>query len=311
MEKIVEQKRTSVASATHLADGSPRLPMSHPEYRYPGSRNPYSAKVQTLRGRIFSDNGTEQFRGRWLAQFPDTDKTPAAPSSTRRPLLGGAQQFSGGACDQTWPKPGVAESAQNVGGSVLAPVPAAPAGARRPLKVEIGCNAGHVTVEWAARDPKTAFIGLDWKFKPIFRAAEKALKRDIHNLIFLRAHADRIEYIFEENEIDFLALYFPDPWPKKSQLKNRWLTADRLKSVAKLVRPGGIFHIKTDHLGYFEWMEDAISQVGELWETIAHTRDLHAGHPAPEKLKSPDVTLFESLFIKDGIKINSVTLRRR
>lgn len=237
-----------------------RLPLGHPDYRYSVSRNPYQAKVQSLRGRVFSDNDTELFRGRWREQFPDA-----------------------------------AEHASS----------------RRPLHVEIGCNAGHVVVEWAARDPKTAFVGLDWKFKPIFRGTEKALKRKIDNLIFLRAHADRLHYMFGPGEIDFLALYFPDPWPKKSQLKNRWLTADRLKKVAELVRPGGIFHIKTDHLGYFEWMEEAISRVSDLWEPFEHTRDLHASHPAPQTLKIPDVTLFEGLFIKDGIKINSVKLRRR
>src|SRR4051812_41886221 len=49
----------------------------------------------------------------------------------------------------------------------------------RPLHVEIGCNAGHVVVEWAARDPKACYIGLDWKFKMIHKAAEKVRKRDI------------------------------------------------------------------------------------------------------------------------------------
>ena len=249
-----------------IQDNAPeRLPMSHPDYRYSQSRNPYSGKVQELKGRVFSDNESEAFGGRWREQFLDASKYSASASSAER----------------------------------------------RPLHVEVGCNAGHVVVEWATRDPKTAFIGLDWKFKPIFRGTEKGIKRGLSNLIFLRAHADRIGFTFGPGEIDFLALYFPDPWAKKKQLKNRWLTAERLRSVAELVRPGGIFHIKTDHLGYFEWMEDAVSQVPDLWEVVEHTRDLHARNPAPEKLKIPEVTLFESLFIKDGIKINSFRLKRR
>lgn len=241
-----------------------RLPMSHPDYRYSTSRNPYSAKLKEYEGRVYSDNATESHRGEWRAHFPDAGKHADGHS-----------------------------------------------GAKRPLHVEIGCNAGHVVVEWAARAPSVAHVGLDWKFKPIFRGTEKAIKRGIDNLIFLRAHADRLRYMFGEDEIDFLALYFPDPWQKKSQWKNRWLTADRLRQIAPLIRKGGVFHIKTDHLGYFEWMEDAIRQVPDLWEPFEHTRDLHAGNPAPEKLKIPEVTLFEGLFIKDGIKINSVKLRRK
>ena len=255
------------------AETGPRLALSHPEYRYTVSRNPYQAKLRALRGRVFSDNDTEEFTGKWREQFVD------AQASLRND----------------------AQASLHVDSRT----------SRRPLHVEIGCNAGHVVLEWAARDPRTAYIGLDWKFKPIFRATEKAQKRKLDNLIFLRAHADRLHYMFGPDEIDFLALYFPDPWPKKAQLKNRWLTAERLREVAKLVRPGGTFHIKTDHLGYFEWMEAAIAQVGDLWEPLDHTRDLHAGNPNAHLLKQPEVTLFESLFIKDGIKINSVRLKRR
>jgi tRNA (guanine-N7-)-methyltransferase len=246
-----------------------RLPLSHPDYRYSTSRNPYSAKILELRGRVYTDNETEGHRGGWRAQFPDQARTTAELQLNK--------------LDHS----------------------------RRELHVEIGCNAGHVVVEWAARNPDHAFIGIDWKFKPIFRGTDKAIKRKINNLIFLRAHADRLLYMFAPEEIDFLALYFPDPWQKKSQWKNRWLTAERLRAIAPLIRPGGVFHIKTDHLGYFEWMEKAVSQVGDLWEVVEHTRDLHAAHPDPKSLKIPEITLFEGLFIKDGIKINSFRLKRR
>src|SRR3712207_3062827 len=47
------------------------------------------------------------------------------------------------------------------------------AGGDRLLHLELGCNAGHVSLEWAARNPKDAFIGIDWKFKMIFKGLEK------------------------------------------------------------------------------------------------------------------------------------------
>lgn len=177
------------------------------------------------------------------------------------------------------------------------------------LNVEIGCNAGHVILEWAARDPKQAYIGIDWKFKSIHRAAEKALGRNLKNINFLRAHAERLTYMFGPQEIDTLHLFFPDPWPKKSQWKNRFVNEARLKEIAKLMKPDGVFHIKTDHPGYFEWILEAVSKCTDEWETVQMTRDLHAGHPNPRLLKSPEVTLFESLFIKDGIPIQSLVLK--
>jgi tRNA (guanine-N7-)-methyltransferase len=231
------------------------LPIYHPDYRYPVSRNPYWGKLQELQKAVFSDNQTETHKGNWKAQIPDS------PS--------------------------------------------------RELHVEIGCNAGHVIVEWAQRNPEIAYIGLDWKFKIIFRGAEKALKRKLTNLIFFRAHAERLMHMFAPQELDGLYLYFPDPWPKKAQWKNRFVTAERLRQIAPLMKPNGIFHIKTDHAGYFEWMVKAIEEASDSWEVLEITRNLHEGNPAPEKLEIPDVTLFEKLFIREQIPINSVKLRPR
>jgi tRNA (guanine-N7-)-methyltransferase len=178
------------------------------------------------------------------------------------------------------------------------------------LHVEIGCNAGHVILEWAARNPGQTYIGIDWKFKPIFRAADKAKRRGVENLKFLRAHAERLPYIFGPHEIDALYLFFPDPWPKKCHHKNRYIHADRLRTLCQLIKPHGTFHIKTDHPGYFDCMLEAIEQVKDIWAIIELSRDLHQGIKHPETLKIPEVTLFESLFIRDQIPIQSVLLKR-
>ena len=178
------------------------------------------------------------------------------------------------------------------------------------LHVELGCNAGHVILEWAARNPRDAYIGIDWKFKPIFRGAEKAQKRGLGNLAFFRAHSERISLMFAPGEVDFLYLFFPDPWPKKAHLKNRFINPERLRAIAPILSRDGVFHIKTDHRAYFDWMIQSLEKVKDVWKILESTTDLHREHPAPETLEIPDVTLFERLFIKDGIKINSVKLKR-
>jgi tRNA (guanine-N7-)-methyltransferase len=237
---------------------SNHLPVSHPDFRYSESKNPYWTKLKTFQGRVFSDNETETHRGHWRDLFP---KTP------------------------------------------------------RELHVEVGCNAGHVTLEWAAENAENGYIGIDWKFKPIFWGMEKAARRKIDNLLLFRAHAERLPFMFGPQEIDRLYLFFPDPWPRKKQWKNRSLNSQALIRIAPLMKKGGIFHIKTDHAGYFEWMlehlEIALKEAGPIWEVVEKSHDLHADHPDPKSLKIPAVTLFEKLFIKDGIKINSLKLRAR
>lgn len=114
-----------------------RLPVDHPEFRYPPSKNPYQDKLKALREQGITSaltcDETETLQGKWRHYL------------------------------------GLPEEAE--------------------LHVEIGCNGGHVILEWAKQQPQKAFVGVDWKFKQIFRAHEKAQKKNLRNITFLRAHA--------------------------------------------------------------------------------------------------------------------------
>ncbi len=186
-----------------------------------------------------------------------------------------------------------------------------PQGSRRELHVEIGCNGGHVILEWARQNPQNAWIGIDWKFKQIHRGADKAHQRKIENLIFLRGSAERMHYWFSPGEIDHLYLFFPDPWEKNSQKKNRFFQVERLRRLAELVRVGGDFYIKTDHAGYFDWMKKCVREVGDLWEVSLQTEDLHQGREDRFRLKIPEVTIFEKVFIDRNQPIFAMRLVRK
>jgi tRNA (guanine-N7-)-methyltransferase len=180
---------------------------------------------------------------------------------------------------------------------------------RLPLHVEVGCNAGHVSLEWAKQNPHQLFIGIDWKFKMIFKFAEKIQKNALRNMIAFRANAERLPQMFAEGEIDFLHMFFPDPWPKAAQMKNRTASAKWLRTIAPLIHHDGLFHLKTDHAGYFEFILEEVAKVTDIFETVEMTKDLHAGNPNARLLQIPEVTLFERLFIKDGLPIHSIKLR--
>lgn len=179
------------------------------------------------------------------------------------------------------------------------------------LTLEIGCNAAHVLSAQAAARPTELFVGLDWKWKAISRGAEKLEKRALTNARLIRGHAERLDYLFAPEEIDTVAVYFPDPWAKKSQLKNRYLTATRLSHFHRLLRPTGTLHIKTDHAGYFDAILEAVEQTQSLWRIESSTRDLHRDHPNPKSLQVPEITVFEGLFIRRGLPIHQIILKKR
>jgi tRNA (guanine-N7-)-methyltransferase len=181
---------------------------------------------------------------------------------------------------------------------------------KKSLQVEIGCNTGHVVRAWAKKNPDILYIGIDWKFKAIHHGLEKMKKEGLENLIFLRANTWRFQYIFGPEELDRISVFCPDPWPKKSQWKNRHLQTETLEVFRSRLKPGGILHIKTDHEGYFDWILEHLAPNRSKWIVENETRDLHQHHPDPRSLDIPDVTLFEKLFIKDGIPIKQIILRK-
>lgn len=183
------------------------------------------------------------------------------------------------------------------------------------LHVELGCNAGHVILPLAQHHPQTLHIGIDWKFKALYWAAEKALVARSHhskldNLFFFRAHSERLPFMFGPEEISSLALYFPDPWEKPSQKKHRFFNLEQLKAITPLVSIGGVFHIKTDHDDYFKQMLSVSEKLSPTWSIEKVSWNLHQDHSNPTTLDFPDVTLFEKLFIKKGIPIKSLLLRK-
>ena len=242
------------------------LPVDHPEYHYPPSRNPYGKKLNETFQFVLSDHSTETHHGSWRSQFLTPTLQPAAyPSS----------------------------------------------GLHRELHVEIGCNAGHVVTEWAKLNPSIFYIGIDWKFKAIFKAAEKARKTKLSNILFFRAHGMRLQYMFDPGELDSVSIFFPDPWPKTAHTKNRYVTHSRLKIIASLLKPGGVLHIKTDHDGYFKSMIQATVGLEGDFEIFDKSIDLHRNNPNSDQLRVPEVTLFEKIFIRQKIPIKQIKLRKK
>lgn len=182
--------------------------------------------------------------------------------------------------------------------------------ANTPLHVEIGCNGGHVITQWAAQNPTHAYMGLDWKFKQVYRAHEKAQKIGARNVLFLRAKAERIDAIFARSEVDHLYIYFPDPWPKRSHWKNRFIHSDWLKKASRVIRPGGTLEIKTDHEEYFDWILNAFYESKSGFDIEQISKDLYRAHPSPLSLDLPNVTLFEKIFLRQGLPIGRIIFRR-
>ena len=77
--------------------------------------------------------------------------------------------------------------------------------------LELGCADASLLTTVAAKHPTTAFIGLDWKCKPLYDGATRITTLNLSNIALLRSRAQDILEIFGEREVDEIWLFHPDP----------------------------------------------------------------------------------------------------
>lgn len=53
--------------------------------------------------------------------------------------------------------------------------------------------------------------------------------------------------------LDRVFLLFPDPWPKKRHAARRFINPQNLKTLARIIKKGGILRVTTDHMTYKFW----------------------------------------------------------
>ncbi|NIR49448.1 tRNA (guanosine(46)-N7)-methyltransferase TrmB [candidate division KSB1 bacterium] len=123
----------------------------------------------------------------------------------------------------------------------------------RPLIVELACGWGEYTIGLAEKFPNKNFVGVDAKGARLWKGAKIALERNLSNVAFLRIDIQDIAHYFAENAVDEIWITFPDPHPKKKKAKKRLTAARFLLAYAKVLKPGGQVHLKTDHDGLFNF----------------------------------------------------------
>ena len=176
----------------------------------------------------------------------------------------------------------------------------------RPVEVEIGSGYGEFMLDYCQKNPEINFIGLDHRFKRSFSLAQKLDRLEHKNFRYLRARGERLEYMFDVNEVQSVFYFFPDPWPKNRHNKKRLFQKPFLDACHKVLKPGGTLFVKTDHDGYFEWMLNELKEE-KRFEILLQSRDLR--NEFPDHFLSQFTTKFEKIFLSQGTLIKSIVLK--
>jgi len=125
----------------------------------------------------------------------------------------------------------------------------------QPLEVELGCGDASFLVNHAKAHPERNFIGVERLGGRIRKLDRKGRRAGLTNLRGVRIESYYfLEYLLPPKSAAALHIYFPDPWPKRKHLKNRFINERFLEIAQRVLTPGGIVYLRTDHEDYFEQM---------------------------------------------------------
>lgn len=175
-----------------------------------------------------------------------------------------------------------------------------------PIHVELGMGKGRFISQLSSLNPDTNYIGVDMYDELLRRAAEKAeLSREenggtLANLKLALFNIEKIEDIFDTDELERIYLNFSDPWPKKRHARRRLTHSGFVRKYIDVLNERGEIHFKTDSRSLFEFSLNSFADMGLRMRNIS--LDLHAEGARTDLV----MTEYETKFHEKGVNIHRV-----
>jgi len=139
------------------------------------------------------------------------------------------------------------------------------------VQVEIGSGDGSFLVQWASLHQDVNFLGIERLLGRARKTSRKANRQRLQNIRLMRIEAAYfVEYLTPPSSVSAFHIYFPDPWPKRKQRKNRLIEARFVEALANALEPAGTVYLRTDDRDYFEQMQDRFGKSPRFRSTITH-----------------------------------------
>jgi tRNA (guanine-N7-)-methyltransferase len=132
-------------------------------------------------------------------------------------------------------------------------------GRQAPRVLDIGFGMGEALAEQAAAHPERDYLGVEVYPPGVGRMLQSIEEQGLTNVRLLNEDVmEVLDRALAPASLDYVHLYFPDPWPKKRHHKRRLVQPPFPERVARVLRPGGRLHLATDWAPYAEWMVEVM-----------------------------------------------------
>jgi tRNA (guanine-N7-)-methyltransferase len=127
--------------------------------------------------------------------------------------------------------------------------------------MEIGSGKGRFLISSATEQPDANFVGIEKSLHYHRVICDRVLKRGLPNVRLVNHDAFLVlQKMVAAGALAEIHIYFPDPWPKKRELKRRIIRAEALTEMRRTLAPGGSGVFVTDHRDYYEVAAPLIAQ---------------------------------------------------
>ncbi|RRD23883.1 tRNA (guanosine(46)-N7)-methyltransferase TrmB [Actinomyces bowdenii] len=138
-------------------------------------------------------------------------------------------------------------------------------GQARPLIVEVGPGSGEALLAHAAAHPGADYLAIEVWETAIARMVSSIARQGLRNVRVVPADAAQLlAAALPVACASEVWVFFPDPWRKPRHRKRRLVTAAFADSVARVLRPGGVWRMATDWADYAWQMRDVVEEVSAL-----------------------------------------------
>lgn len=128
----------------------------------------------------------------------------------------------------------------------------------REVWLEIGFGSGEHLLWQAEQNPDVGLIGCEPFINGVAALLGAIEGRQLKTIRVQDGDARDVLAWLPDGSIDRVFILFPDPWPKKRQLKRRLLTPETVKALARVMTSGGQLRFASDDADYATQVSDTI-----------------------------------------------------
>lgn len=126
-------------------------------------------------------------------------------------------------------------------------------GNNNPVVIDMGFGNGESLIHIAKLHPEINFIGMEVHSPGVGHLLLNMEKYSLENIrIYQYDGVEVLKHCFNEESIDAMHIYFPDPWHKKRHHKRRLIQLEFIQSNMNKLKNNARLHIATD------WQEYAL-----------------------------------------------------